>query len=194
MREQSGTLSSVPKVLSVELLERFRSALLAIDAPLGKALAPGRSDAAIDALLRPLGIELPDEARIWWRWRDGVRPGATDADHMFGWRAMLSLEQAAALYAEERDVWEGIYGVPKLLSPVDEKPGVFFFCGGAANAPVPVYGQNDIDAPAEILPSIGELVDRWTDVMLSGWVSVDSTGRWHYDDDRRPPDQRLIGF
>ena len=37
-------------------------------------LGPGLSDAEMDALTEPVGIILPEEARVWWGWHDGTDP------------------------------------------------------------------------------------------------------------------------
>ena len=36
-----------------------------------QALAPGLTDQQIDTLTAPYGIDLPEEARVWWRWHNG---------------------------------------------------------------------------------------------------------------------------
>jgi hypothetical protein len=41
-------------------------------------LRPGLTDAEMDALTEPLGIVLPDEARVWWGWHDGTDPLVID--------------------------------------------------------------------------------------------------------------------
>src|ERR1700712_5378996 len=54
-----------------ELESRWRNANAAI---LGD-LAPGLSDEQIDDLTLSVGLRLPEEARMWWRWHRGVDAG-----------------------------------------------------------------------------------------------------------------------
>jgi len=62
----------VPTLLTTDLLDRFEARLRGAGAPIVDAWAPGLTDAQIDELVRPLGIDLPKEARVWWRWHNGV--------------------------------------------------------------------------------------------------------------------------
>jgi hypothetical protein len=68
MRQSSRLLT---EHLLEELAERWR----ALRAPIADSLRPGLSDAEMDALVSPLGLRLPHEARVWWGWHDG-----TDSD------------------------------------------------------------------------------------------------------------------
>ncbi len=89
-------------------LERAAEALVAslraVGHPLPDLLRPGLSDLAIDEIMRPTGLTLPDEARALWRWADGVDvsqlTGPT-AGHMFpGGLEMLGLAVAVARHLE----------------------------------------------------------------------------------------------
>lgn len=55
-----------------DLLERFASALRARGIPVDD-LMPGLGDDEIDEITGPVGLELPEEVRAWWRWHDGDR-------------------------------------------------------------------------------------------------------------------------
>lgn len=61
-------------MLDEVLLEVFESSLRAVGAPIVKHREPGLDDAAIDELIVPLDLQLPDEARVWWRWHNGTVP------------------------------------------------------------------------------------------------------------------------
>jgi hypothetical protein len=53
------------------VLDAFERALRKAGSPAVNALAPGLTDRQIDAHIEPLGLTMPEEARRWWRWRDG---------------------------------------------------------------------------------------------------------------------------
>lgn len=158
--------------LDTGLLERFDAKLRTLGAPIVDAWAPGLDDEEIDAVLLPLGIDLPEEARVWWRWHDGPRAEAAPiARHLFGGREALALRMEADVYASEGETMKEVWGVEKLLSPVTDKPAIYFGCGGRRDDPVPIYTQNDVEAPSEVLASIGELVLAWVDLMDRGvWI------------------------
>ena len=63
----------MPERLSIELLDELEQRWRAQDAPIADQLQPGLSHAAMDALVAPLGLRLPDEPRVWWSWRNGAR-------------------------------------------------------------------------------------------------------------------------
>jgi hypothetical protein len=70
----------VTRYLDTELLAEFEAVLGELRVPITRVWRPGLDDASIDALLEPLGIQLPEEARRWWRWRNGVVPGTRGPD------------------------------------------------------------------------------------------------------------------
>ena len=59
-------------LLDRDLLDRLEARLRAAGSLIVDAWAPGLTDTQIDDLLQPLGIDLPEEARAWWRWHDGI--------------------------------------------------------------------------------------------------------------------------
>ena len=65
-----------PPELSIELLEELERQWRVQGAPLVAGLAPGLTDTEIDALTEPIGLRLPAEPRLWWRWHDGAAPNA----------------------------------------------------------------------------------------------------------------------
>ena len=58
---------SAPALLDQALLDQFDARLRALGAAIVDAWAPGLTDDQIDALVCPIGIDLPEEARVWWR-------------------------------------------------------------------------------------------------------------------------------
>ena len=164
--------------LDLELLARFDAALWALGAPIVNAWAPGLSDEEIDALLLPLGIDLPEEARVWWRWHNGTREDASIIARHLWWRVPLSLRDAAEDHATGGQLIKEVWGVEKLLCPAVDKPMIYFCCAGLREEPVPIYTQNDIETPSEVLPSIGELVLAWLELIDQGVWTIASDGSW----------------
>lgn len=166
-------------LLNDRILDEFLGALRRIDAPAAGTLVPGLSDTEIDAVLEPLGIDLPEEARVWWRWRNGTDPSAPAGKTLFGDRHFLSLQQNVEYYEDLNAIWEDD-GYTKLLQPVDQKPYIFFDCRGLRDASVPVLWTEDIYPLEAFAPSIGSLIRRWIEVLNSGNITVADDGIWDY--------------
>jgi hypothetical protein len=181
-------------MLEPRVLDELDARLRALGAPICGAWAPGCSDAHIDALLQPLGIDLPEEARVWWRWHNGTRSDKPMTHREVFARIPLTIEQAAEAYEDERDAMHQLFGLTGLLAPLSEKPLIFFGGAGPALQPVPIYVQNDIDAPAVVLPSIGALVEAWIELLESGAWEPGDDGAWHKHPERVPSGLRLLGI
>jgi len=181
-----------PRLLDDELLDRFEARLRKEGAAIVDHWAPGLTDAQIDELLQPLGIDLPKEARRWWRWHDGA---PLDAPPISPRRTHLPLRDAAEQYAEARDEMPELYGIDSLLSPVDELPVVYFHCAVPRDVPVPIYVQGDwVADPELVLPSIGELVEVWIGLIDRGVWRTDADGSWEWDHERLPPEVVEFGI
>ncbi len=160
------------------MLERFDGQLRALGAPIVDAWAPGLGDEEIDAILLPLHIDLPEEARVWWRWHNGTREDtSTSARHLWH-RWPCSLQAAAEDYASGREAMKHLWGLEQLLCPAVEKVMIYFHCAGPHDEPAPIYTQNDIEAPREVLPSIGDLVLAWLELIDQGVWTVAPDGIW----------------
>jgi hypothetical protein len=183
-------------LLDDELLGRFEQALDAVGAAITRSWAPGLKDAEIDALIAPHGFQLPEEARRWWRWHNGVLPGTTPPDwDLTPRRPLLDLADALEVYAAGRGAWLQLYGVDhRWLEPVGDRPSVYFACAVGPEDPVPVYIQQDIEEPIQALPSIGELVKTWTDLIDTGVFTTDAQGSWEWDFDKIPEDIWKLGI
>jgi hypothetical protein len=181
----------VPTLLDQALLDRFDARLRAAGALVVDHWAPGLTDAQIDALLHPLDIDLPDEARVWWRWHNGtlVDPRKREAKISPG-RHPLPLKEVADFYAGEQGPLIDFYGVGGQLRPVSEKPLIYFDCAGRHDEPVPIITALDAsDEHRVVLPSIGELILAWIDLLDRGIWATNPDGTWIIDHDRRlPPD------
>jgi hypothetical protein len=186
-------------VLDDELLAGFEMQLRRVGAAVVKQWAPGLDDQRIDELLAPLGIDLPEEARAWWRWHNGTLPEAPPiATYIIPSREQMPLEAAANL-AETANLMVETFNVPELakqLHLVTNKPIIYVDCNGPREAPAPIYSQNDDPEPPELaLPSMVELITIWTQLIDDGVFATTPDGQWHRPDpDRIPPELRGRGL
>lgn len=186
-------------VLDDELLADFEVRLRRIGAAVVEHWAPGLDDRRIDELLAPLGIDLPEEARVWWRWHNGTLPNAPPtATEIIPSREQAPLEGAvsmaatAGLMVETFDIPE----LAKLLHLVSRKPIIYVDCNGPREAPAPIFSQNDEpECPVLALSSIGELITIWSRLIDDGVFATTSDGQWQrLDPDRIPPELRSRGI
>lgn len=88
----------------VDLLTALEEEWRRQGAPIADLLAPGLTDQDIDALVDPVGLRLPQELRVWWRWHDGLAhvPDAWPEGSIGpgDWHPM-SLREAVDRYREE---------------------------------------------------------------------------------------------
>lgn len=184
LHARSGVAAAV--VADSELLARFEDRLRSAGGLVVDALAPGLSDEQIDELLLPAGIDLPEEARVWWRWRDGARPDSPELGRGIGYRDFYTLDDAVDLYEFERAAVVELYGLDGLLVPVGEKPHIYFDCAGPRDEPVTIFSQDDIDTPVALLGSIGDLVMGWLELLECGAWAVQPDDTTAVQRDRVP--------
>src|ERR1700754_380651 len=82
----------VPRLLDDVLLGELEAEWRAQGVDYLDAFRPGLDDAEIDRATEPLGFELPEEARRWYRWRDG-----SDAYDVVFARYIASLREAVEM-------------------------------------------------------------------------------------------------
>lgn len=183
-------------ILDESLLDGLVAALRAQGAPIVDHLNAGIADAELDALTAPLGIKLPAEARVWWRYASGVARSAplssVGLSASWWW---APLEEIVHECREMREI--ASEGVPL------GKPGLFkdswlpIVIGDAilvidTSQPViaPVYTIDFADLEpggsyTPILPSLGSLVQTWTLALENGAVRYDhDQQRFKVDGDR----------
>jgi hypothetical protein len=181
-------------VLNADILADFECALRSVGAAITQVWAPGLDDGQIDALVAPIGIDLSEEARIWWRWHDGLRPDTSGAQtYLTPGRPLNSLAQALDLFESARGMMLDLDRVDARLRPVLGDPWIFFACDGPRDAPVPIYVDGRDDPQRFALPSIGELVLTWTRLIDEGGYTTDADGLWEWDFEKIPEDIRRIG-
>lgn len=180
----------MPVLLDNTLLDRFESALRDIGARVVDHLAPGLDDARIDELLVPRDIDLPEEARVWWRWHNGVLPDAPpEARWITPGRDLCSLEAASHEYEQVRLMLLDSYGVVKVLRPVSDAPMIYLDCGVPQNASVPVLSLIDwTEQPTLALRSFGELIEMWIEYVDRGVFRTNPDGTWVCDHESIPRD------
>jgi hypothetical protein len=157
-------------------------------------LRPGLTDAEMDALTEPLGIVLPDEARVWWGWHDGTDPlvidpiqGAKFAMLAPG-RIFLPLGHAVKRCMIWREVlWTGkeSHDLWRQWLPLNtlEDPTIL---DCAADAPARVFRLEFQFADRRRgLPSLGTLVDAYIEAFDVGAWWLEQPGhedsRWQQD-------------
>jgi hypothetical protein len=166
----------IPQLLTPELLTRFDHALHAAGAEIAQSWRPGLNDAEMDALAEAHGIVLPDEARAWWRWHNGTTPGST-AELTPG-RVPLTLQSTLENFVELRDVIRDVEDAEARLKPISDAPWIYFACDVPRDAPVPIYVGDHGAESVLALPSIGELVAIWIDLIETGVYRVEDDGVW----------------
>jgi cell wall assembly regulator SMI1 len=204
-----------PIPLTTALLQQLAAQWRKHDLPIARRLAPGLSDAEMDALVQPAGLAVPREARTWWGWHNGAHDSAIVTS---GGKGFSSLERCVSLAAEMREIardvaspyclssheaeemargvwnWEwlplcedGVGGMLVIEGKVDEPKAI-----------CPVWHRaidDSTDQAAILAPSIGALVQQWTIAVQTATGSHSERGdRWTLDRDTLPAgfDDRLL--
>jgi hypothetical protein len=181
--------------LDTNLLERFEAALRATGAAIVSVWEPGLSDDEIGAIMSSVGIDLPDEARLWWRWHNGVAANSKpSAQELVPGRPLLDLGIVAEEFSASRAITRDVHGLDYLLQPVSDQPWLFFDCSGDRDAPVPILVGGHGQDVKHALASIGELVKAWTELIEAGIFTTDAEGHWEWDFERVPENIRQLGI
>jgi cell wall assembly regulator SMI1 len=184
------------------MLRVFEAALRDQGVPIDDWSNPGLSADEIVRVVEPLGLRLPDEARVWWEWRDGASPGGRD--RVFGpGKNCLSVEAAVAQYRQSRSVAEK--SIEPDLPPLDDPdflwnpawlpivgPGLLIVLDCSASepsGPVPVRFIDWQAQPEEFAQvqarSFGEMVGWWLRALETGaWRWRRSEQEWDVDHQR----------
>ena len=124
-----------PRLLDADLLAEFEAALRAkgIDTD---AMAPGLTDTQIDQIIEPWELQLPEEVRAWWRWRNGGPLG--HSVYVLPHRVMPNLKEAIWSHVYDVESGREDYADPKgAVQPIDREPVVFVQCVASGNMPAP---------------------------------------------------------
>ena len=200
-------------LLTSELLGELGARWRALRLPLLDGLRAGLDDEQIDAVFEPLGLgRLPDEARLWWRWHDGVPADAvrTSVERSMGAPGFeyLPLAEAAAVYETQRTLavsaaegagpaplddpayWWRPSWFPVTVSATGTVVAVDCAAGPGVTAPVLAvdWWHEDFRRPAAA--SLGGMVRAWIEAFDSQrWRWLPDESRWLLDASR--PEDRL---
>ena len=161
-------------------------------------LRPGLTDAEMDALTEPLGIVLPEEARVWWGWHDGTDPHFIDPiqggkfamlapGRIFlslgdGVKQCQSLREVGWEGKEQHDLWRQWLPLNTLEDPT------MLDC--TADAPARVFRLEFQFRDRRLeLPTLGALVDAYIEAFDSGAWWLEQPGR---EDSRWQQDVEMI--
>lgn len=176
-------------ILDSSLIDRLIATLRVQGAPMVDHLNAGLSDDEMNALVAPLGISLPDEARVWWHYANGVTnangvppdaPSSIDLSPSWSWapleeivaecREMRQIGNEDVLPGEPsvyRDSWLPIVLGDGMLV-MDTSQSVIAPAGTVDFAD---YDLDDTWIPD--LPSLGALVQAWTSALETRAVWYD---------------------
>lgn len=166
-------MSSPPRLLNADILGQFEALLRTKRIGIVDAWAPGLTDAQIDEITGPTDLQLPEEARAWWRWHNGTTSGHDAWDEFIApGRDLWPLEIAVRDY-------DYIGRRDQLLQPVGDKPYIYVACRQAGDVPAPIYYDRYDDFQPDIaLPSFGELVLTWIKYIETGIYATNPSGGW----------------
>lgn len=192
-----GDEDTKPRNLDHDLVEEFFESLTRAGFPTRERMRPALTDEEMDAIVEPLGLWLPTEARIWWSHHNGGQQAPISSG-----RDLASLKEIVSATKQLRELdsidpdiptksWD-----PRLLPLVHSEEIFGCDCSVPAGAPSPVsvwIPKDAEDLGAPILPSIGSLVEIWLTAIEEGlweWLpekgrairhfSKDEVGRWPY--------------
>jgi hypothetical protein len=191
-------MTAVP-VLTPQLLDRFDAALQRANVGTEAACAAGLSDERIDELFASLGVDCPDEARLWWRWKNGRAAPSGPECWLTPRREHLALEiavdSASRRIALQRRIGANLDDTDRRIPPVSGKPVIDVELGGGRDAPSPLRCADE-SGPEYALPSLGAMIERWCWMYEEGIWYRDAAGEWTLGGDweRVPQEWRESGF
>jgi len=185
-------------LLSLTQLKRLEALWREQGAPLVEHLRPGLGDVEIERQLRPLGLSLPSEAALWWKWHDGVQGGQpgiiggsyfrflTLADSVRQYHTSRQVAETAARTDDEVDrLWHRSW-----FPITDTGYGGVIACdcsvpGGAATPIRSVHWGSKEDSDVPVAESFGQMVAWWIDAIERGaWRYDADLQRWEIDHQR----------
>jgi cell wall assembly regulator SMI1 len=184
--------------LNQDLLDDLERGWRDQNAPILQKLRPGLTDDAMDAATEEVGVSLSAEARVWWRWHDGVSDYLTTyaigGTHLLYYSLAKAIEQyrfQRELAAEVTTDWEGVtahdWWHPGWLPWIQNAGGGVFACDCSLplGAPSPIRHidhKRRTDFQTPVARSLGEAVTWWTEALESGaWVFDHGRGVWAGD-------------
>jgi hypothetical protein len=184
-------------MLDQQLLNELEGRWRSQGALVADYLAPGLSDDEMQALVTPLGLRLPREARLWWGWHNGTVADAPNLAWDIGpSRAFFSLELAVEESLGGREDLEGCGWQAGWIQVTSDRSRIYIDCSGDDNEPVSVWAVDwELDNPvAPTLGSFGDLVSTWiTAIDLGAWKWNADRNGWDWDRDKLTPEIQRLG-
>lgn len=163
------------RLLTQEICDRLEAVLISKGLPVLDSLNPGLSDEQIDAIVAPTSLLLPEEVRVWWRWRNGSfhRPGGRS--EIFPDRELLTLEESVDRWSDLADIDH--YKARLVL--LSERSVVTVRCVSEGDVAAPVDRAHDHSCQFEqVRDSLGELVLTWISYLENDVFLRETDGRW----------------
>lgn len=186
--------------LELPLLESLADRWQGAGLPILERLLPGLTDDEIDAVVGPLGLDLPAEARTWWGWHNGAAKPKTYAKERFVSPGLefLSLSEAVDVYREDRSIFEDFDDGPDYWWPPSQlvlfsrdQGTVTFDCDATNRTRSPLYFSDHFarspekDFSVPVARSFGEMVTWWIEAWDEGLYAYDAEeDRFSVDLDR----------
>jgi hypothetical protein len=175
--------------LTFDQLAELEGALAERGAPVVERFHSPASDEALAAVESLLGLQLPDELRLWWRWHNGIdferaEPGVpcSIGPGLFVLSTTEAVESSRALResAEEDapDDPDSLWGSSWIAFTPQGR--VACECDIRRDGPVPVL---DVDYHKAAYP--GAVVCHSLGRMVRWWIEALETGAWRYDHERK---------
>jgi cell wall assembly regulator SMI1 len=189
-------MSGFPPVLDDAGLAEYVERLRSLGVPVDALSEPGLSDAEMDEMTAAVGLVLPGEARVLWRWHDGV-PEDGRANPLGAFRKrFLRLSEAVNGHRQSRKV---VLDVAK-DDPVEDDPDMHYRpswlpllgpqhplvidCAVGVDEPTPLrlVDLEDPDEPFVRARSLGEAVRLWSNALDRGLWKWDAAKQgWEVD-------------
>jgi hypothetical protein len=191
----------VSQLLDEDQLLHFETLLRRHDVPLDEWTNPGLSDVDIDLATSSLGLPLPREARVWWRWRNGTIHGGR-RKLPAPWHEALSVSDAIDQYRRCRQVAKNtapdwphnnpdLIWNPSWLPIINTTQPIAIDCSVPEDAPTPVLRVDWSDIEHSSRPraaSLGEMVGWWIVALDTGaWYWNEKDGWWRVRAERLDP-------
>jgi cell wall assembly regulator SMI1 len=194
---EADAMSGFPPVLDDAGLAEYVERLRFLGVPVDALNEPGLSDAEMDEMVAVIGLVLPGEARVLWRWHDGT-PGDGRANPLGAFRKrFLRLDEAIACHREYREVVlsvvEGnpdIRFAPSWLPMFGDQHPLVIDCAVGVDEPTPLrlIDLEDPDEPFVRARSLGEAVQMWSNALDRGLWKWDAAKQgWEVDLSSLPP-------
>jgi cell wall assembly regulator SMI1 len=181
------------------LLATFTESLTNVAPAVAHALRPGLLVDDLEELANEAHLTLPDEARAWWTWSDGIGrlPGGAPATvgrlHLLSFRDALTVRgrerESATTHMQPGEPISGDRYFARSWLPLAMTEGIAVLdCDVPPGEPSPVrfvdWGR-DLESDKPKLPSVAALVKLWTDALERGtWEYDSAANHWKVPQDR----------